>query len=125
MKCLICNNYFYLKKSLLDLFKTKKEYICDKCYKKYPIHLRYELIELDMYQASIISLFDKKYNINLNVFHKEYSKIFENYFNKEEYQVIFLDYLSLDDRDLEALDGISKLFEKNLIVIVYAIINNQ
>ena len=67
MKCLICNNYFYLRKSLLDLFKTKKEYICDKCYKKYPIHLKYELIELDLYQASIISLFDKKYNINLNV----------------------------------------------------------
>ncbi len=125
MKCLICNNYFYLKKSLLDLFKTKKEYICDKCYKKYPIHLKYELIELDLYQASIISLFDKKYNINLNVFYKEYSKIFKNYFNKEEYQVIFLDYLCLDDRDLEALDGISKLFEKNLIVVVYAIINNQ
>ena len=125
MKCLICNNYFYLKKSLLDLFKTKKEYICDKCYKKYPIHLKYELIELDKYQASIISLFDKKYNINYNAFYNEYSKIVNNYLNKENYQVILLNYLKLDDRDLEALDCISKLFEKNLIVIVYAIINNE
>ena len=60
MKCVFCNNNFYIKRSILELFKIEKEYICNRCYKEYPINIRLEKIHLDIYECTIISMFDIK-----------------------------------------------------------------
>lgn len=71
MKCEICKERFFIKRNILNLFKEEKEYICTNCYKKYPIELGYETIQLDLYKATVISLFKKKYKIEYNVYYKE------------------------------------------------------
>ena len=43
MNCLICKRPFYKKRSFLDLFKEEKGYICDLCYKRYPIKINVKL----------------------------------------------------------------------------------
>jgi hypothetical protein len=119
MKCVYCNNNFYIKRSILDLFKIEKEYICNRCYKNYPINFKLERIQLDIYECTLISLFDKKYYIDMNYYIKEYSKVFRTFFKKENYKLLFFDEISLDDNSLEELDCMSKLFESNLIIIVF------
>ena len=121
MKCLLCNEHFYVKRSILELFKETKEYICNKCYKKYPITLNLEKCQLDKYDALIISMFDRKYNIDYNVFYLEYSKIFKTYFERKGYMTLFIDFIKFDDEFLGVLDCISKLNESNLIIFTFNI----
>ena len=119
MKCVYCNNNFYIKRSILDLFKIEKEYICNRCYNNYPINFKLERIQLDIYECTLISLFDKKYYIDMNYYIKEYSKVFRTFFKKDNYKLLFFDEISLDDNSLEELDCMSKLFESNLIILVF------
>ena len=60
MICRICGDIFYVRRGILDLFKSKEELICNKCYKKYPIHLSYEVCQLDKYNCVILPMFSKK-----------------------------------------------------------------
>lgn len=121
MKCVYCNEKFYLKRSILDLFKIDKEYICNKCYKKYKLDITVETIQLEKYDLTVVSMFKKKYYINLNYFYKEYTKLFNTLSKRLDSEVIFLDEISLSDYNLYILDGITKLFKKNLIVLVFNI----
>lgn len=122
MRCRICNDFFYIRRGLLDLFKTKEEYICNKCYKAYPIHLSYEAIQLDKYNCVVLSMFSKKYKIDYNYFIKEYSKIFQANLNREGFHLLFFDHLDLDDYTLLLLDAISKLHSSNLIILCFSVI---
>lgn len=119
MKCAFCNNNFYIKRSILELFKIEKEYICNRCYKQYPINIRLEKIQLDIYECTIISMFDKKYYIDMNYYIKEYSKIFNAFYKKENNQLLFYDEIDLNDDTFAILDGISKLLESNLIILTF------
>ena len=121
MKCVICNELFYFRRSLLELFKEKEEYICPKCYKKYPIHLKLHPIQLDKYQCVIVSMFDKKYFIDYNVFIKEYTKIFTANFKREGFKLLFFNHMTLDEYTLEALDAISKLLKSSIIIILFSL----
>ena len=123
MKCVLCNEIFYFKRSLLELFKEKEEYICPKCYKKYPIHLKMTPIILDKFQCVILSMFDKKYYINYNAFVKEYSKVFTANYKRDGFEVLFFNHLRLDDYTLEILDTISKLMKSNIIIICFSATN--
>ncbi|RIA75495.1 hypothetical protein EI71_01462 [Anaeroplasma bactoclasticum] len=123
MICRICGEIFYIKRGLLDLFKSKEEYICNKCYKKYPLHLRYEVCQLDKYNCVILPMFDKKYNIDYNAFIKEYSKIFIANLYREGFTLFFFNHIDLSiDDTLEALDAISKLVNSNLIILCLSLI---
>ena len=117
MKCKLCDEVFYLPRSILELFNTKKEYICNRCYKKYPISLSYEAIQLDRYSCVILSIFPKRYNIDYNCFYKEYSKVFIANFRRKGFFTFFFDFVNLNDYTLEILDGLSKLVEQNIIII--------
>ena len=121
LKCLICDEHFYVKRSLLNLFHEEKEYICNRCYKKYPIRLSIEKCQLDLYDCFIISIFTQKYNIDYNVFYLEYSKIFKSYQNREGFETLFLDNIKFNDETLAVLDCISKLNNKNLIIVTFYI----
>lgn len=121
MHCNICGSYFYLKRNFLDLFNTKKEYVCDYCYKKYPINLQVTNVFLDEYECKIISMFNTNYKINYNSFIVEYSKIAKTYIEMDGYETLFFDSISLSDENIELLYMISKLFNKNLIIITFLI----
>lgn len=123
MVCRICGDIFYVKRGILDLFKSKEEYICNKCYKKYPIHLSYELCQLDKYSCVILPMFQKKYYIDYNAFIKEYSKIFIANMNRKGFKLLFFNHLDLSDiSSLEALDAITKLLSSNLIILCFSLI---
>lgn len=123
MICKICGDIFYVRRGILDLFKSKEELICNKCYKKYPIHLSYEVCQLDKYNCVILPMFSKKYFIDYNLFIKEYSKIFIANYKREGFQIFFFNHLNLtDDYELEALDAITKLVKSNIIVLCFSLV---
>ena len=103
----------------MRIFSSKKEYICDKCYKKYKMDLSVENIQLDKYDCMVISMFKKRYYIDYNYFFKEYSKIIDTFIYKENYKLLFFDYLKLSDNVFETLDYISKLNKSNLIIFCF------
>lgn len=117
MKCKLCDQMFYIKRGILELFKTSKEYICNKCYKKYPIALSYEVIQLEKYHVILLSIFDRSHRIDYNVFYKEYSKVFISNYKRRGYKTLFIDYLSLSYDEFETLDFISKLLDSNIIIV--------
>lgn len=122
MICRICNNKFYIKRDFIGLFSNKKYIICDSCYKKYPIDLNLETIELEKYNCYILSLFQKKQYINYNAYIYEYSEIINKYYKNDDNFLLIYDALDLtDDNCLEVLDVISKLWQKNLFVITFFI----
>ncbi len=116
MRCYLCDDNFYIKRGITDLFSSKKEYICNKCYKKYPINLSYEVIQLEKYNCIVLSIFNKKYNISYEPFYKEISTIFTSNL-KKGYKTFLFEHIELSDYNLEILDGITKLAESNIIVI--------
>ena len=122
MKCILCNQIFYFKRTLLDLFKEKEEYICPRCYKKYPIHLKLYPIQLEKYQCIIVSMFDKKYYIDYNAFIKEYTQVFKANYNRKGFKLFFFNHLELDEYTLEALEVISKLNKSSIIIILFSVL---
>ena len=123
MVCKSCGKKFYIKKTLYDLFSKKYEYLCDKCYMKYPIDLKLTSIILDKYHCHILSVFQRKYPINYNYYINEYSKIVETSLQKSGYILLFFDYIYLNDYMVELLDFYSKLFKKNLYIITFNLQN--
>ena len=121
MKCILCNGFFYFKRSLLELFNEKEEYICPKCYKKYPIHLKLHPIQLEKYECVIVSMFDKKYYIDYNAFIKEYGQVFKANLKRKGFKLLFFNHLVLDEYTLEGLDAISKLLKSSIIIILFSV----
>lgn len=116
MICRLCNNDFYIKKELHNLFFDKKEYICDSCYKKYPIELEITDFPLEDYHCVILSMFKKNYYIDYDFFINEYSKIFSSIMLRNGYMVLFFDNFILNDFTIETIDLYSKLFQKNIYI---------
>ena len=117
--CLNCGTKFYVKRSILELFSTKRELICKECYLKYPLKITFEDIYLDKYKAKIVSMFkDVKVN-DLNIYMEEYTKIFKSLLHFKNYKIIFIDSINLTDEVIEELDAISKIFESNIIILTF------
>lgn len=120
MRCVICNEIFYIKRKILDLFKSDKEYVCNKCYKRYPIDLKFEPIQLDKYKCVIISMFKTRYRIEYNGFVKEYTKLFISNMYRDGYHALFFEHIILNDDFLETIDMYSKLLKKNLAILCFS-----
>lgn len=118
MICRICKRVFYEKRKLLDLFKEEKGYICNQCYKKYPINLKTESFELENHSCLVVSIFDYDYKINYNYFIDEYQKIFERLHNLNNSDVLFFDCLDLT-YDLELLNIYANLLDNNIIILTF------
>lgn len=123
MKCYECKRQFYFKRKFTTLFKEEREYLCENCYTRFPIHLQTEDIMLEDYHAIILSMFDKGYKIDYNLFFHEYSKIFQSLSLKKGYRVIFLDKVYLNDEFIETLDVISKLYMTNIYILCFTMHN--
>lgn len=119
MRCKLCKDFFYFKRDLLTLFNEKEEYLCPRCYSRYPIKLNIYPIQLERYQCVIISIFDKKYFIDYNFFIKEYTKIFNANYKRKNFITLFFNEVTLDEYGIEALDAMSKMLCSNLIVICF------
>ena len=117
MKCKICGNIFYEKRRIIDLFKTDKQQICRKCVVSHGINIEFENIILDIYEARVVSLFKRKENIDYSLFMDDFSKIYNSLLLNDEYELLFFDHLRLTDEEVEKLDAITKLFDKNIIVM--------
>lgn len=117
----MCKDFFYFKRNLLTLFQEKEEYLCPRCYKKYPIHLNLYPMQLEKYQCIIIAIFDRKYFIDYNYFVKEYAKVFTANYHREGFETIFLNDIVLDEYGIEAIDAMSKLLKSNLVVICFSL----
>ena len=70
MKCLVCGKDFVIKRGFNDILRTKKEFVCDKCYKDNPIEIEFNYIPLKNHQLEIVSLFKTSY-VNHDAFINE------------------------------------------------------
>ncbi len=75
MRCMICNEKFYIKRNLETLFRVQSYTVCDKCYEKYKININYNVIPLDKHKIYIYSLFDQKYIFKHDPFKLEFSRL--------------------------------------------------
>ena len=123
MKCRFCNNDFYIRRELHELFSNKKLYICDSCYQRYPIDLDILEFPLDDYHCVILSMFKKNYYIDYDYFIDEYSKIYQSLILRNGYMVLFFDVFTLNDYTIEMVDIYSKLLEKNIYVLCFHLRN--
>lgn len=121
MICCKCKKLFFIKRSFLDLFNEKKEYLCNSCYKSYPIKLNLETLSLPEHNIVIISIFDKPYPIDYNWYQEEYSKIFEANYFRNGYITLFFDFLVFNNETIELLQTYCSLFLSNLIIICFYI----
>ena len=117
--CLNCGNKFYIKRSILDLFSTKKEYLCPNCYKAYPLSIKFEDIILDKYEVKIVSLLNDIGVKDLNFYYNEYDKIYKSLLKSSKLPIIFINEIVLVDETFEELDAMTKLFESNLIILTF------
>ena len=103
--CMLCKNKSY-------------NYLCDECYKKYPIDMKMEYIPLDKYNCYILSLFQKNIRFDYNYYINEYSQIFK-FFNKLRYHIIFIENIKMDIDSYLELDMITKLVKKDILVMSF------
>lgn len=123
MYCKKCGKKFYIIRNFVNLLSCKKEYICDKCYKEYPIKLKLNKIILYNYDCYILSMFEYKSNIDYNFYIKEYNQIVKQYINNSNFEFLFLDHIYISDFNLEILNMISKMFKKNLFIFSFTLKN--
>ncbi len=120
MICLNCKNSFYVKRSFLTLFETKRYYICDRCRREYPLNPSVDNIPLQEYQLTIITLFNFKYPFVYHSYCEEYSKIVSWALLKyPQYFLFLIDKLCLSDYTLEILSFLADVEKKNILAICF------
>lgn len=117
MKCTNCKKAFYIKKSFLTLFETKKYYLCQQCYQETPIRLKAESFYLDEMDVKVISIFARKNFINYDCYTLELSQIFEKFY--PSYFVLIIEELYLDEVILEVLEWLQQNVNKKLLIITF------
>lgn len=118
MICYNCKKKFYVKRSFLSLFETKKYYICNTCRSSYPINLSYEEFPLENYSLSIVSIFKMIYKLNLNAYQKEISRIVEFLISKyKDYFFVYLDSFRENDVNIELLNFLADTQKKSILLI--------
>ncbi len=118
IKCLNCENEFYVKRNFLTLFETKKYYICDECRKNNPIDFKYENIRLENYNLLIISMVENCYKFNIDSYQKEISKTCK-YFIKKDYFFVYLDIFILNDINIEIINFLANDVNKNILLLCF------
>lgn len=119
MRCKICNKKFEIKKNFSNLLKVERYYICDTCYKKYPISL--DMFTMPLSKGRILyvyTLFSEDKRIDTTAFIKEISMIYKFCLNKYRGDIIILEEsFKIDESGMYNFNVISKLLDKNIVVI--------
>lgn len=119
MECKKCAGMFYLKRNFIDLLLVQNVYLCSRCYRSHPIQLELLSQQLEDYHCTILSMFSRKYFIDYNFFVKEYNQIIHKYLFENQMFFLFFDHIDLSDEQLEVLNVISKLVEKDIFVLCF------
>ena len=118
MWCYVCKKKFYLKRTFLTLFDTKKRFICDKCYENNPVNPKVNFVPLDVGNIMIISLLDTSYKVDMKPYVYEINQVYSYFMNLyKDYYIILLDYLSLTYFNLEVLSFYMTAFDKKVLII--------
>lgn len=118
MYCYNCNKKFYIRRTFLKLFETKKYYICDGCRKKYPLKVNIEDIRLETYNLKIICLFERTYNLKFDSYIFEINKIAKYLIETNpDYLFVFLDKLKLNDDSIEMLSFLADSENKDILLL--------
>ena len=123
MKCLCCNNDFYIRRNLYSLFNTKIYYLCDRCLKDNPVDLMIDYIMLDANEAYVLSLLRKKINFSYDAYIHEMSYVISKYLLDDRYFVIFVEELYVSQIIVEILDFLSNVLKKKVLIITYVKLN--
>lgn len=110
MKCLICNNEIVIKRNWETLFSKQKHLVCDKCYKKYPIKITYQVIPVQNKLVQIYSLFSKKYSFDRHAYSCEMGRLIKYILKRINKNDIFLYTKNIEDiyDDLEIISLLGK-----------------
>ncbi len=119
MRCLNCKENFIIKRRVDTLFKKEKYYICDKCFKKFPIKLSIDTIPITDRMIEIYSIFEKQYFINYDAFIIEYSKIFEYLYHKRKYFIIIFDYIKITENFIKQIEIFSTILAENVVILTF------
>ena len=118
MYCLICNNEFVEKRTLKDLFRTRKFYVCNCCLNKYPYNIERSVIPLNNHNLEIISLFEKERKINYDAFTYEFSALYKKVCELNIKELIFYcNKLYVNEEAIENYNQISMLLDKDIIIL--------
>ncbi len=117
MKCLICNHTFIVKRRIKDLFSYSKYFVCDSCYKKYPIKINYSVVPLNKYSLKIYSLFDKEYYFKNDPFFLEFSHLLDYVLKSSNENIFIYSLLKLNEYNLSILSNLANLLESDLIIV--------
>lgn len=94
-----------------------KFYLCDNCYKKFPIKLNYLRLYMDDKVVIVISLFEFC-KVNPQYYVNEYNYIFNHLRKNTNYFVVCDTSFKLNDRGYEILNMVSKTYNKDILYLV-------
>lgn len=118
MKCIICKKNFNFKKTFKNFLDNDNEQVCDDCYNKYPIKISFDVLPVNQHMVHIFSLFPKKYRVPEQAFIKEYSRLFDYVYQKNNKEVILmLKGFNLTKTFFPVLELISTLFDSDIYII--------
>ena len=118
MKCKICNKRIINHITFSDFFSNKKRFICDECYKLYPLHINYTVIPLSNYELKIYSMFEKEYYFKNDPFNLETAQILTYLLEKYADSIILLEKkLFLNETNLSIYEVIADINKKDLCII--------
>lgn len=119
MKCLICNNNFYFKKSFKNLFEFDKSLICDKCLLDSTFQINVSIIPLKYKLLRVI-------DFNLDMFFSFEALTYElnfiyRFFLKEKKYIFILEHQTFSFDFYLFLEIATYLFDDNLEIICFSL----
>ncbi|HBG32412.1 MAG TPA: hypothetical protein DEG42_03980 [Acholeplasmataceae bacterium] len=123
MLCELCGKKVKTKKSIFNLFEPEIHHLCEMCYRKYPLNMKYQVIPIEhgqihhyLMNAPIISSI--AYMSFLKPYYQDYLLRYKNciflYFDEiSDQDLIMMDYLKLGDLYVVSLYENIEKKEKN------------
>lgn len=121
MKCEYCGKEMRISSKHEKWYAWKRGYLCDMCYKMYPLSLEITVIPLKSYRCVVLSMFEKKYAVNYDYFIWEYNFIWRRCLESPEFFLLFTNSLRINKSTIAVLDGISRLFRNNIFLLTFYI----
>lgn len=118
MICHNCGKKFYVKRGFLQLFETKKYYVCNQCLNAFNFHPFVERIALENYNLVSISLYSNKTYTNLVSFSEQIAYLVERISkNHPDYFLVYEDEIRLTDEMIELLSFLADSVQQNILLI--------
>lgn len=119
MRCSICKRKFEIKRNFNNLLKIERYYICDSCYKKYPISLDMFTMPLSEGRTVYVyTLFSEDNRIDTTPFIKEFSFIYKYCMKKHtNTKIILEEQFKINDESMFYLNVLSSIEEKSVVII--------